>query len=220
MSLQTTRRNNQIEFENLMTFANDLARTEPKALIEYIRLLVRPLQSEMMLDPAAKGKRSDSHSIDVRNFFWDGQCQQFDQLKRTRRRRGDIEVRLDRDPILPWPWERNRLVNSLTSIGPSRKWGKWKVDDMNHQVTLWLPWGLAFVGGGNHSITAGIIGAAGKIRPSEVYDMSGIFRLIECDGLNYKNKIGFGDVAPALDPRSAAIFETGRLMRKHGVSAW
>lgn len=216
----STRRNKQIEFESLMNFARLIAERNPAALVEYVRLLARPLQSELMLDAATKGDRRDVPCVDTRSFFWDKQSEYFDKLKRTNRRRTDIEVHLSRDVVLPWPWEPERLVRSLTSIGPRRDWGQWKLDEQNHHVSVWLPWGLAFVGGGNHSITAGILGGVGKINPTEVQDMSSIFRFVKCDGRNYTSMDGFTVIAEAMDPRVAAIFETGRLMRKHKVSAW
>lgn len=216
----SARRNKQIEFENLMSFARRIEERNPSALVEYVRLLARPLQSELMLDPATKGERRDVPCVDTRNFFWEKQGEYFDKLKRTKRRRTDIEVHLSHDVVLPWPWEPDRLVRSLTSIGPGRDWGLWKLDEQNHQVSVWLPWGLTFVGGGNHSITAGILGGAGKIKPTEVQDMSGIFQLVKCDGRNYTSTDGFTAIAEVTDPHVAAIFETGRLMRKHKVSAW
>lgn len=214
------RRNNQIEFENLMNFAHKIAEENPQALVEFVRMLARPLQSELMLDPASKGARQDVPCIDTLSFFWEKQHLHFDQLKRTNRRRNDIEVELSRDVVLPWPWEPTRLVGALTSIGKDRPWGPWKVDEKNHGLILWLPWGIAFVAGGNHSITAGIIGAAGKIKPAEVKDMSGIFRLVKCDGHNYTCSDGLSIIAKVHDSRIAAIFETGRLMHKHKISAW
>lgn len=214
------RRKNQIEFENLMSFAHKIAEKNPDALVEFVRMLARPLQSEIMLDPASKGARRDVPSIDTRNFFWEQQYVHFAQLKRTNRRRNDIEVELARDVVIPCPWDPTRLVCSLTSIGRGRCWGRWKVDGKNHGLILWLPWGIAFVAGGNHSITAGIIGAAGKIKPAEVKDMSGIFRLVKCDGYNYTSLDGLSIIAEVNDSRVAAIFETGRLMHEHKISAW
>ena len=70
MSLhQRTLRNNQIEFENLMVFATLTAEENPSALVEFIRLLARPLQSALMIDAVIKGDRRDVPSVDTRNFF-------------------------------------------------------------------------------------------------------------------------------------------------------
>lgn len=173
---QRTLRNNQIDFENLLAFARLIAEDNPLALVDFVRLLARPMQSELMIDAAVKGARRDVPCVDTRNFFWENQDTYFGALKRTRRRRKDIEVRLDRDVVLPWPWHPKRLVRSLTSIGLGRSWGTWKVDKQNHGLLLWLPWGISFVASGNHSITAGILGGGASLAPTEVYDMT----IIKC----------------------------------------
>jgi hypothetical protein len=216
---QRAQRHNKVEFKSLMAFAQRIADENPMALVDYVRLLARPLQSELMLDPAVKGQIQDVPDVDPMNFFWDSQSDYFSQL-RARRRRSDIQVHLGRDIVLPCPWEPGRLARSMTAIGPGRKWGRWKEDPLNHGLILWLPWGLSFVGGGNHSITAGIIGATGVLKPREIYDMSGIFRKVKCDGLIYTSTDGSTKIADVTDARIAAIFETGRLMHKHKVSAW
>ena len=45
-------------------------------------------------------------------------------------------MELNKDLILPWPWERNRLINSIASMGKGRLWGEWEQDNRNHSVTL------------------------------------------------------------------------------------
>jgi hypothetical protein len=210
----------QIEFNNLMAFAADLAAANPRALADLVRMYLRPLQAGMLIDVAKKGEGRDVPSIDDRDFFWCGQSQFFDELHRTRRHTKKIEIRLNRDVVLPWPWERNRLIRTLASIGTGRPWGKWKQDNVNHLVHVWLPWGIPFVGGGNHSIAAGILAGEGKIVPTEVHDMSAIFRIVACDGMDYIDKRDGNKIAPVGDPRIAAIFEIGRLMHKTKCAAW
>jgi hypothetical protein len=218
-TFQRKRIENQIEFNNLMEFAAELADANPSALPDLVRMYLRPLQAEMLVDVAKKGAIKDVPSIDNRDFFWSGQCRIFDQLRRTRRHK-KIEIRLNRDVILPWPWERGRLIRTLASIGSGRAWGKWKQDDMNHLVHVWLPWGIPFVGGGNHSIAAGILAGEGKIVPTEIHDMSAVFKIVKCDGMDYIDKRDGREIAPVEDPRIAAIFEIGRLMHKLKSSAW
>lgn len=219
-TFQRQRLEMQREFKSLVEFAQDIAAANPSALVDLVRMYLRPLQSQMIIDAARKGAEQDVPSIDERDFFWDGQFQLFDQLPRTRRRRKICKVRLDRDVILPWPWHRERLVRSLTSIGPGRARKRWKQDDLNHLVHVWLPWGIAFVGGGNHSIAAGVVGAQGEIVPTEIHDMSGIFKLVACDGAEYSYKDDGRTIAQVRDPRIAAVFEVGRLMHKLKISPW
>jgi len=219
-SFQRQRMTMQREFNSLIEFATDIAEKDPRALSDLVRMLLRPLQAEMLIDAAQKGKDLDAPSIDERGFFWDEQYRMFGLLLRTKRRRKDIEIHLNRDVILPWPWERNRLIRALSLIGKGKEWGRWKQDEMNHLVHVWLPWGISFVGGGNHSIAAGILGGEGKIIPTEVHDMSGIFRIVCCDGMNYMKKKDGEKIAPVTDPRVAAVFEIGRLMHKKKCGAW
>ena len=87
-------------------------------------------------------------------------------------------------------------------------------------VHVWLPWGIGFVGGGNHSLAAGIIESEGKIIPSEVHNMSRIFKLVECDGEYFTDKITRNRIAFVNSARTAAVFEIGRMMHKLKVSAW
>ena len=89
---------------------------------------------------------------------------------------------------MPWPWEKNRLVSSISSIGKGRLWGEWQQDNLNHLVELWLPMGIAWVHGGNHSIATGIIQGHGQIKPEYIYDISEIYNFVYCDGLFYRRK--------------------------------
>jgi hypothetical protein len=73
------------------------------------------------------------------------------------------------------------------------------------------------VGGGNHSITAGIIHAQGKIKPEETYDISRVYKYVVCDGVEYKRKHDGSTIGPVSDLEMAAIFEIGRLIHKHRV---
>lgn len=219
-SFEANRRAIRIEFNNLMAFANEVAASDADALRNLVRLYLRPLQSEMLIDAASKGDVKDVPCIDTRSLFWNSQIEVFSQLQRTRRHQIKCELQLNRDIILPWPWHCDRLVRSLTSIGRKRAWGRWKQDEMNHLVQVWLPWGIAFVGGGNHSLAAGIIEGEGKITPTEVHDMSAIFSRIECDGEYYIDKKNGKRIGLVNDARTAAVFEIGRLMRKLKISAW
>jgi len=122
-----------------------------------------------------------------------------------------FKVRLASDVILPCPWDRNRTTSALANIGTGKKSGPWK-EDVNHFLTLWLPWEIAFVNGGNHSITAGIIDGEGEIIPRYVYDMSGILDCVDCDGRFYRWRETGKAITKVTKPRIAAVFEIGRLI--------
>jgi hypothetical protein len=84
---------------------------------------------------------------------------------------------------------------------------------------VWLPWGISFVGGGNHSIAAGIIGGGGYVTPAEVYDMSALLDMVQCDGQHYRETSTQNVLADVSDERVAAVFEIGRLMQTLNVQS-
>src|SRR5690606_8546461 len=97
---------------------------------------------------------------------------------------------LARDPVLPWAWNRTSYMSALATIGShDGQYGKkrWR-QDFNHKVDLWLPWGIGFVAGGNHSITAGILAADGELVPCNAYDMCFLFDELRCDGTRFHDQ--------------------------------
>lgn len=88
---------------------------------------------------------------------------------------------------------------------------------MNHCIELWLPLGIGWVHGGNHSLTVGIVEAKGKVKPEITYDVSAIYRHVICDGLEYRRKHDGSLISHVPDLDMAAVFEIGRLIHKHRV---
>ncbi len=114
-------------------------------------------------------------------------------------------------------WKKSRLITSMALIGQGRRLKQWRQDDNNHHVELWLPIGIAWIYGGNHSISAGIIQGRGKIILRHIYDISEVYDYVYCDGVNYYRKED-GIISPVLNAEFAAIFEIGRIMAKHSIS--
>lgn len=123
-----------------------------------------------------------------------------------------FKVRLASDIILPCPWHRERAKWALVNIGTGKRFGPWK-EDANHVVTLWMPWRIAFVIGGNHSIVAGIITGEGEITPSYVYDLSSVLDRVDCDGRYYRWRETGKLITKVTEARIAAVFEIGRILR-------
>ena len=128
------------------------------------------------------------------------------------------EIHLGRDLVLPWPWHRIRLINSISRIGKGRVWGSWEQDFNNHGVVLWLPLGIAWVDSGNHSIATGIIQCSGKVKPDYVYDISEIYDYVHCNGKDFISIQNNEIIAPVGNVEFAAIFEIGRLMKNNSIS--
>jgi hypothetical protein len=207
-------RKRRSQFENIMDMAREIAQRNPAALHDLVNLLLRPYQAEALVGVVENAAHQAPPSIVSSSFF-------FDDRRITPLSYGigvklapdAFRVNLAKDTILPWPWNRQRIASALAHIGRGKSMGKWR-QDPNHQVMLWLPWGISFVGGGNHSIAAGIIAREGEVTPGEVYDMSALLDLVDCDGRYYRETSSQKTIAWVDDERIAAVFEIGRLMRK------
>ena len=203
-------------FDRVMQSAREISKRQPDALFDLIAALLRPLQSEHLITVAEREQHMAPESIQGASFFFD--VTRFISVSKCWvQPTPPLTVRLASDPVLPTAWERGRFVSAITNIGEGRPHGAW-TQDPNHHVSVWLPWNIAFVGGGNHSITAGILRGEGVITATEVVDASPLFDLVECDGRTFRQK-GTGKViVSAEDHRRAAIFEIGRLIASLGLS--
>jgi hypothetical protein len=83
-------------------------------------------------------------------------------------------INLSRDLIFPWPWEENRLSNTIARIGVGRSCETFE-QTPNHDTTLWLPLGLTWVHCGNHSISSAILQGEGSLLVNKVYDISPLY---------------------------------------------
>lgn len=205
-------------FQHTRQFARDVADKNPAALVDVMRLLLRPLQTELLVSASEREMHGARASIEPSSFFapnaplafssyWN-----FPQLPPEQ-----FRVDLARDPVLPCPWHRTRYVDAVAHIGDGKDNGPW-TQDANHRIVLWLPWGIPFVTGGNHSIAAGILSGQGGVVPSEVWDLSEWLDTIETDGGSFIDRATQQRICKVIDPSRAAIFEVGRLMLKHGIN--
>ncbi|WP_131932044.1 DUF6710 family protein [Burkholderia sp. SRS-25] len=210
-------RKQRLQFENIMEMAREIAQRNPGALHDLINLLLRPYQAEALVGVVENASHQAPPSIVSSSFFFgDRRITPLSYGLGVKLEPDAFRVNLAKDTILPWPWNRQRIAGALAHIGPGKSMGKWR-QDPNHQVMLWLPWGISFVGGGNHSITAGIISGDGEITPGEVRDMSELLDLVECDGRYYRETSSRKTIAAVEDERIAAVFEIGRLMRQLNI---
>lgn len=128
----------------------------------------------------------------------------------------DNYINLSTDLILPWPWRKERLLNCLKYIGNDREWGTWNQDENNHHVIVWLPMGISWVYGGNHSITVGIV-QGGSIKPDRWYDISAIYNYIKTDGVYFYRIVDNKKMYHVRNVEFAAIFEIGRIMYENNI---
>lgn len=200
-------------FDQTMRLATELAMANPAGLSDLVRILLRPLQAEFMIDVIEKPKHEARASITRNEFFIkQGASTLFSESGLNNLAGEAYKVHLAKDPVFPCPWHRDRIVSAFAHIGSGKTCGQWKQDFTNHHLTLWLPWRIAFVNGGNHSITAGIAAGEGVLQPDEVFDLSHVLEQVRCDGLYYRSIENGTILAEVKDPRVAAVFEIGRLM--------
>ncbi|HBP6530093.1 DUF6710 family protein [Pseudomonas aeruginosa] len=208
-------------FENVMKRARSVAAADPLGLSSLVRLIAAPLQARattsLVFQPA-HGARS---AYDLSDFFGsllarvtaDGMTadQICVRLEGTR-----YCLRLGRDPILAVPWSESSLTNAIANIGHSRRMGEWRAD-FNHKVELLLPFGLALVHGGNHSLAAGITNAEGTVVAETVIDFAPLYAHVRYDGVSMiRTHDGFNLWTP-VDEELGILFEIGRLMLEQGV---
>ncbi|WP_144030062.1 DUF6710 family protein [Burkholderia sp. AU16741] len=204
-------------FENIIDMAHFVADKNPGALYDLVKLILRPIQAEAMLGVVENAEHEAPADIEGPTFFFTDNNFRTDELYERELSNEQFRIRLSTDVVLPWPWNRQRIANTLSSIGTGKAAGPWEQDFKNHCVLLWLPWGIAFVAGGNHSLTAGIVSGEGELVPEAVYDMSAMLDRVHCDGRHYHEVATGRKIAPVSNPRIAAVFEIGRLMMAHGV---
>lgn len=208
----------------ILAFAAEVAAQRPEALVERANLLGRRVQAHYLTAVLARPDEvSDVLEAEPSTLWFD------ERLPLTRDGRtlndllvpvaGEHLVDLATDLVLPCPWERGRLVDTLCNIGDGRPWGPWQVDPGNHLLLLWLPLGIAWVGGGNHSIAAGIARGEGYIAAEETWDMRAVYDHVACDGRQFTRRHDGAYLGPIRDPYAAALFEIGRRMVAHGVTA-
>lgn len=219
------------QFKNIMNFANSVidnfekfqGNQTPKyhPIIDVIRLLGRKIQTKYMIDLLYNSYESNLPRLEYSNILFEtiypitSDRRFFSDIKKKVFR--EIKLELGKDLILPWPWKRERLIGTISTIGDGRLKGTWE-QTANHNVEFWLPMGIGWVDGGNHSITAGIIQDSGEIQPNKICDVSEIYNYIYTDGINYIRKHDRVVISPVRNIEFAAIFEIGRMMKEKSIS--
>ena len=210
-----------VETENSLQSTERKLDFESHPIIDVIRLVGRKIQTECLTNPLYYKNDPSSLRISAAKLFFDTNISLTKSGKIFYNFKKKVfsnkQVSLGRDLVLPWPWEISRLITCIANIGVGRIEGAWKQDE-NHYIELWLPMGIAWVEGGNHSIATGIIQGSGNIKPEVVYDISDIYDHVYTDGINYVRKEDHSIISPVTNVEFAAIFEIGRIMKSKSIS--
>ena len=192
-------------FAAILALADDVAAHRPEALVELAALLGRRIQAGYLTAVLARPDDTPGLVEAEPSTRW------FDTrlpLTPDGRRLDELLVPvagahlvdLATDLVLPWPWDRGRLAGALSTIGEGRPWGPWRADPANHLLLLWLPLGIAWVAGGNHSLAAGIALGEGRVRAEETRDMRAVYEHVTCDGRQFARRHDGASLGPIRDP--------------------
>jgi hypothetical protein len=203
-------------FNRIMATARDIAAISPAGLRELVTALLRPMQAANMVAIAERSSLDVGGELRYKDFFFPLQLVTSlpDLLIRDA---PPVQLHLNRDVVLPTPWNGPSYASALATIGSGKKCGPFRHTHSNPEIALVLPWGIAFVLRGNHSITAAILQGEGTLFATEVLDLSPLFKQVQCDGKAYR-EVGTGRILEDVyDPRRAAVFEIGRMMVDAGM---
>jgi hypothetical protein len=211
------------DFSALMGVAHRLAAERPGALADLASALGRRVQYERICAVSQDGRVAPATPYSLlfpstAPLTADGRT--LEDLAVEVEAGPSSAVDLRTDVVLAWPWNAERLATALVNIGDGRPWGRWRMDEFNHRLEVWLPMGMIWVIGGNHSLTAGIVQRTGTLTPERVRDVSPVFDHVGCDGTAYVRRHDGHRLAEVSSVEMAAWFEVGRLMHQHGVTAW
>jgi len=208
-------------FENVMERAGKISKFDALGLTSLVRLVSMPLQACALLSVVYQSRHEARGVFRLENMFGslhvqmtpDGKTiSDLINIKPERYR-----LNLGRDPILAVPWHEDRFINALAHIGYARKFGKWIEEPSNHIVNLLQPFGVALVGGGNHSLTAGIANSEGTVVTGEVIDLSPLYEYVRYDGVHMLRIHDGAKLWEPIEEEFGILFEIGRLMVEHGV---
>lgn len=209
--------------EKILAVAHDIARKNPEALPDFVRLLGRKLQSDYMCRAISWLDEHRVPDLKPKVVWFDEFASLNDQGSRLYDLKMDTStsrlLSLSSDIVLPWPWNIDRVASCISYIGAGRVAGEWKQDELNHKVEYWLPFGIGWVHGGNHSIMTGIIQGQGTIETDKVYDISPLFEHVLFDGDAFIRKSDGAVIQESVELEFAAIFEVGRIMHAYKISA-
>lgn len=199
-------------FSCLLEMARQIAQHDARGLASLVTAILRPLQSDQILSVAERPQHAAREAIRFDQLFSsDYFFSYFEPSDCIRRSASEFPIDLARDIVLTTPWVRSGFASALANIGDNRTMGPWR-QDSNHGITLLLPWRIAVVTGGNHSIASGILNSIGSVIPSDVLDLSPLFEKVVCDGVHFRCRASGKELAVARDGRMGALFEVGRLM--------
>lgn len=211
------------KFQRILDFVDPFIKPDNLGLRQIIRLLGGVTQRQAMaglissIDHSGPAMEPSVAWFCEARSVYPGGLNMFNLKKEVKKDNPHIKLRLGVDIVLPCPREHLKLSRALNWEHEGEKQGPW-TKEKNHKVEWWLPVGIGWVHGGNHSITAGIASGEGFVTPYHVYDISAIYQYVKCDGVEFLATKTGAKLAAVENIEFAAIFEIGRKMVERGVT--
>jgi len=128
-----------------------------------------------------------------------------------------VKIDLAKDPVLSSAWSCRKFVSRLTKIGENRPDGEWKQQRMNSAI-LYLPLGITQpYGGGQHSITDGVIKSSGSLQIHKIQAMHELYDFMFFDGGHYRKIQGRTIISRCQSFEFGCIFEIGRIIKENNI---
>ncbi|WP_372239632.1 DUF6710 family protein [Pseudomonas sp. 8Z] len=179
------------QFECLMKWADELvAKRNAEGLHDLVKIVLRPIQARHMREAYLK---PENHGPD--SLWWplalgfSGLSQKLDSDVVSYINShclvscvaGKETLNLASDVVLPTAWHPTSLVAKLGAIGLGLPEGEFE-QSTNHRVCYMYPLGIGWVGGGNHSISQGIVRGEVTLAPTEYLDITPVLHALRYDG--------------------------------------
>ncbi|SET54727.1 hypothetical protein SAMN04487772_1293 [[Clostridium] polysaccharolyticum] len=126
-------------------------------------------------------------------------------------------ISLTNNLVIPLAWNENRFTSCITNIGSDAN-NPFAYDLMNHFSYLILPLNIVIMHNGNHSILTGILKREGTIFPTEVADLTDMYKEgIKFNGQYYIDRDGT-KLKKAQYSELGVLFEIGRMLNEQNIS--
>lgn len=208
------------KFQNALAFAKDLLRQFPARghgahpLLDFVRLIGKGLQAQYLTHMFYLADRPLLPDSSFTDLGWGMSSEElFECLTRV----NNQPYRVCKDLLLPFPWNRQKLIRDMAYIGPGKRWGSWR-QSVSHHIALWLPIGLGWVYAGDHSVTVALLQETAQITAEDIFHMGPLLERFYCDGEFYRRQEDDSIAGPVQCMEMAVLFEVGRLMQANGLS--
>ncbi|WBF17731.1 DUF6710 family protein [Halomonas elongata] len=215
--MESKRSGRRERFENVMKVARDVANQDPHSLSTVVRWVAYPLQGRVINSVVMSDKNCaregytlvDHLSVPGLSVIDDNGTKACDLFRKSEK---EFQVILGKDPVLAGPWGKGSTVTAMAHCGHGKSNGDWR-QDLNHKVTMVLPFGVCVVGGGNHSLSAGIANSEGRVVTKESIDIALLYDYVRYDGESFLRTSDDIVLRTPDDEEIGMLFEIGRLMK-------